>query len=48
VALLDPTGFKKRVPDRETQEWWLAVRADGIAWRRGQGEALEFDATPWR
>lgn len=48
VAVLDPGAFKKRVPDRETQEWWLAVRPDGIAWRRGQGEALEFDSAPWK
>ena len=48
VALLTPAAFRRRVPDRETQEWWLAVRPDGVSWRRGETEAFDFSAADWR
>lgn len=45
VALLTPDAFAKRQPDRDTQEWSLAVRTGGVSWRRSTGETFEFAAT---
>ncbi len=48
AALLAPAAFAKRQPDRETQEWAITVRPDGVSWRRGVGETFEFAAAGWR
>lgn len=46
VAVLTPAAFARPKPHPQTQTWWLAVRRDGVLWRR-EGEAFIFAAGGW-
>jgi hypothetical protein len=46
VALLTPTAFAKPKPQPSTQTWWLAVRSDGVIWRR-DNDSMTFSAAAW-
>lgn len=46
VAVLTPAAFARPKPHPQTQTWWLAVRRDGVLWRR-EGEALIFASSGW-
>jgi hypothetical protein len=46
AAVLTPRAFARRSADAPTQTWWLAVRQDGVVWRR-ESESFIFAAETW-
>lgn len=43
VAILTADAFAATRPDANMQTWWLAVRRDGVVWRR-EGASMIFSA----
>ena len=48
AALLTPAAFVRWQSEGDTRAWSLAVRSDGVSWRRGFGETFAFAAAHWR
>lgn len=46
IAILTPTAFVSRKPDKQRQTWWLSVQQDAVLWRR-EGQALVFAMNKW-
>lgn len=46
IAVLTPTAFAGKKPDKIRENWWLSVQQDTVIWRK-ENQAFVFDMTVW-